>query len=86
MRKPFLLFTSLLTIFFIYAQQRTGGGQQMNGRFYGKVVESKSNKGIEAISVQLLQTKLDTATKTPKDVVIGGMLTMRTAIGQAPLG
>jgi outer membrane receptor protein involved in Fe transport len=75
MRKPFLLLTCLLTTFLIYAQQRTGG-QQMSGRFYGKVVESKSNKGIEAVSVQLLQSKIDTATKTSKDVVVGGMLTM----------
>ena len=74
MRKHFLLFTSLLTTFLIYAQQRTGS-QQMNGRFYGKVVEAKSNKGIEAVSVQLLQNKLDTASKTRKDVMIGGMLT-----------
>lgn len=51
------------------------GGQQMNGRFYGKILDSQLNKGIDAASVQLIQNKLDTATKKRKDVVIAGMLT-----------
>ncbi len=53
-----------------------GGGQNMNmGRFYGKIVDSKTNKGIEAVSVQLIQSKFDTVSKKRNDVVIGGMFT-----------
>ena len=57
--------------------QRPGGGngQQMTGRMYGKVVEAQSGKAIEAASVQLVQNRLDTATKQRKEVIISGMLT-----------
>lgn len=55
---------------------RRGGGQQMNiGRFYGRIVDKTTNKGLEAASVQLLQSRLDSATKQRKDAVVGGMLT-----------
>ena len=44
-----------------------GGGRQMPmGRFYGKVVDSKSGKPIEYASVQLIQNRMDTATKKKK--------------------
>ena len=57
---------------------RSMGAQNMNiGHFYGKIVDSASNKALEFISVQLLQTKLDTATKKRKDVVVAGMLTTK---------
>ncbi len=53
-----------------------GGGQGMNvGHFYGKIVDKKSSRGIDAASVQLLQNRFDTATKAPKESVVGGMLT-----------
>jgi len=56
-----------------------GGGQNMNmGHFYGKIVDSKTNKGIEAVSIQLIQNKFDTVTKQRKDVVIDGMLTTKS--------
>ncbi len=51
-----------------------GGGQQMTGRFYGKAVDV-TNKGIEAASVTLVTTKMDSVTKKPKEIIIGGMLT-----------
>jgi len=54
-------------------QNRTGG-QQMTGRFYGRVVDG-NNKGIDAASVVLIQEQMDTATKKRKEVVVGGMLT-----------
>ena len=54
---------------------RPGGGQQMNGRFYGKLIEIQSGKPIDAASVQLIQNKFDTVTKKRKDAVINGMLT-----------
>jgi len=58
--------------------QRNGQqGQMPNGRFYGKIVDA-ANKGIEAVSVVLVTTKMDTATKKPKEVIVGGMLTTST--------
>ena len=54
---------------------RPGGGQMPTGRFYGKIVEAKTGKNIEYASIQLIQNKMDTATKKRKDVVIAGMLT-----------
>lgn len=57
---------------------RLGGGQQMNiGRFYGRVIDSATNKALEAASVQLIQSKFDTVTKKRKDTVISGMLTTK---------
>ncbi|MBL7693957.1 MAG: TonB-dependent receptor [Ferruginibacter sp.] len=47
------------------------------GHFYGKVLDSVSNKPLEAASVQLIQNKFDSATKKRKDVVVGGMLTTK---------
>ena len=58
--------------------QRNGQQAQMpTGRFYGKIVDA-ANKGIEAVSVVLVTTKMDTATKKPKEVIVGGMLTTST--------
>lgn len=56
--------------------QRSAGrtGQQVSGRFYGKIVDA-SNKGVEAASVVLVQERMDTVTKQRKEVVMGGMLT-----------
>ena len=52
------------------------GGAAMNiGHFYGKIVDGSSNKGIEAASIQLIQSKFDTLTRKRKDTVIAGMLT-----------
>jgi outer membrane receptor protein involved in Fe transport len=52
------------------------GGQNMNmGHFYGKVLDSLSNKPLEAASILLIQNKFDTATKKRKDVIVAGMLT-----------
>ncbi|HTE28397.1 carboxypeptidase regulatory-like domain-containing protein, partial [Flavitalea sp.] len=55
------------------------GGQSMNiGHFYGKIVDEKTNKGIEAVSVQLLSTKFDSVNKKRVDTVLGGMLTRKS--------
>ena len=57
---------------------RQAGGQNMNlGHFYGKIIEASNNKPIEAVSVQLVQSKFDTVTKKRKDVIVGGMLTTK---------
>lgn len=80
------LLICLLTMSFsaTYAQMPGGGnrgqmgGQNMNlGHFYGKIIDSVSNKPLEAVSVQLIQNKFDSATKKRKDVVVGGMLTSK---------
>ncbi len=55
-----------------------GGGQNMNmGHFYGKIVDAGTGKPVEAASVQLIQNKMDTATKKRKEVVVAGMLTTK---------
>ena len=55
-----------------------GGGQGANiGHFYGKVVDSKTDKGIDGVSVQLIQSKFDTVTRKRRDTVISGMITGR---------
>jgi hypothetical protein len=81
MNKLVLVFLLNLTSFCLIAQnptQRPGGGgngQQMNGRMYGKIVEAQSGKPVDAASVQLVQTRMDTATKKSKEVILAGMLT-----------
>jgi outer membrane receptor protein involved in Fe transport len=55
---------------------RGGGGQGMNmGRFYGKVVDAKTNKPVDAASVQLIQSKFDTVQKKRIEAVVSGQLT-----------
>ncbi len=79
MRKSFLALVLVFLAVISNAQPTTGGrpgnGQMPTGRFYGKIVEAKTGKPIEYASVQLFQSKMDTATKKRKDVVVAGMLT-----------
>jgi outer membrane receptor protein involved in Fe transport len=77
MKKISGLLLCVLLTGFAFAQMPGRTGQQgsiPNGRFYGKVVDA-SKKGIEAASVTLVTTKMDSATRKPKEVIIGGMLT-----------
>jgi outer membrane receptor protein involved in Fe transport len=81
MKKISGLFFGLLLANILLAQMPGGrpggqGGQQFTGRFYGRVVDA-SKKGVEAASVTLVTTKMDTATKKPKEVIVGGMLTTK---------
>ena len=57
---------------------RAGGASMNIGRFYGKIVDGKTNKGIEAVSVQLLLNKFDTVDKKRKDTLVSGMLTRKS--------
>jgi outer membrane receptor protein involved in Fe transport len=79
MRKSIAALVLILISLFGSAQPgmggNRGGGQQMTGRLYGKLVDSKTGKAVEFASVQLVQNKFDTVTKTKKDVIISGMLT-----------
>jgi len=45
------------------------------GTIYGKVLDSTSGKPLDAASVQVIQTKRDSATNTTKDIVVTGALT-----------
>lgn len=48
------------------------GGQMMNaGQFYGKLVDGKTNKPIEAASIQLIQNQMDTVSKQRVDKTLG---------------
>jgi len=89
MRKIWLMFMMVVAAWSANAQvpgmggngrQRGGfgGGQGANiGHFYGKVVDSKTDKGIDGVSVQLIQSKFDTVTRKRRDTVIAGMITGR---------
>jgi len=63
---------------FLFAQP--GGGNMMEkmkaGRFYGKIVDSTLNKGVEFASVQLIGSVYDTVSKTKKEIVVAGQLTL----------
>ena len=51
-------------------------GQNINiGHFYGKIVDSKTNKGIEGVTVQLRGNKFDTVTKKMKEAILGTIIT-----------
>ncbi|MCC7245827.1 MAG: carboxypeptidase-like regulatory domain-containing protein, partial [Saprospiraceae bacterium] len=59
---------------------RPGGGNfnpaQMNiGRFYGKIVDNETGKGIAYASIQLVGMQWDTVTKRMEKKVVGGQLT-----------
>ena len=80
--KLFISISLLLFTVTLYAQYPGAGakmaGQNMNvGHFYGKIIDSATNKPIEAASVQLLQNKFDSASKKRKDVIVAGMLTTK---------
>ncbi len=72
----FICLAGIVSAQFPGAAGNRAGGQNMNmGHFYGKIVDASTNKAIDAASVQLIQNKLDSASKKRKDVVVAGMLT-----------
>jgi len=80
MKKIVLFLVTAVLCFPAFSQNPTNvnrgnGAQQMSGRFYGKVVDASTGKGVDAASIQLVQSKPDTVTKKRVDVVINGMLT-----------
>ena len=80
--KLFSLVLALLFSYIVFGQYpgavSRGGGQNMNmGHFYGKIVDSASNKPVDAASIQLIQNKFDTTTKKRTDVMVSGMLTTK---------
>ncbi|HWB94042.1 MAG TPA: outer membrane beta-barrel family protein [Puia sp.] len=85
MRKIWLLFVIMAfsQIGFSQGPPMGGGGGRRGGQvpaighFYGKVVDAKTNKGMDGASVQLIQSKYDPKTHAPKDTIINGMITGR---------
>lgn len=82
MRK--LLVVGILNLFIVsaFAQMPGGmraggaGAQSMNiGHFFGKLVDSKTNKGLESVSVQLIGNKFDTVTKKMKEAILSTQIT-----------
>lgn len=69
------IFTGLVLFFsnIIVAQQGTNG-QMPNGSLYGKVIDSITGKPIDAATIRLFQAKMDSATQTPKNVLVTGAL------------
>ena len=85
MRKILFLIISVISFFISFGQFPTGQGgrsgartgQNMNiGHFYGKIVDSKSNKGIEGVTIQLTGNKFDTASKQMKQVNLKTVITL----------
>ena len=77
MKKLFTLLVILSVSLNLLAQPPMGGGMQAPpqiGRIYGKVVDS-TGKAVRDASVVLLQSRMDTATKKMKDVLLKGVTT-----------
>lgn len=83
---PYCILTVLLLLAFAnisFAQdepaapQTAGRGRQAPaiGHFYGRIVDSKTHKGIDGTSVQLVLSKYNPATKTRKDSIVRGLIT-----------
>ncbi|HQS56664.1 MAG TPA: TonB-dependent receptor, partial [Sediminibacterium sp.] len=84
MRKLFILTVLLISFQMIQAQfpmgggagRGAGGGQSMNvGHFYGKIVDSKTNKAVEGVTIQLTGNKFDTVTKKMKEAILSTQIT-----------
>lgn len=75
MRILYLLTLATFLMLCSSAQQPNRAGRQApTGRFFGKIVDA-ANKGVQAASVTLVQTKTDSATNGQTEVIVGGMLT-----------
>ena len=79
------IFTALIVLLLVYltsfsqGRPARGGGQGLNnGRFYGRIVDEKTDKGIDAASVQLIGSRFDSTSKSSKDTIISGMLTRKS--------
>ena len=80
MKNIFIITCSILISVTAFSQQPSGtfnrGGQNMNmGHFYGKVVDSKTNKGIEGAAIQLITQKFDTVSKKVKPFIAATLIT-----------
>lgn len=71
-----LLSIGILLAFYTQAQDSRGmQGADIKGRFYGKIVDALTNKGIEAASVQIFILPRKGSSAAVSDLPAGGMLT-----------
>lgn len=70
-----LLYAHTLLAQFPGAGGGFGGGMGQNGTFYGKVVDAANGKGIGSVSVQLVSTRFNMATRKATDTLLAGQLT-----------
>lgn len=71
-----LLSTTLFAQFPAGGRMGGGGGANMNaGHFYGKIVDSKTNKGIEGVTVQITGNRFDTVAKKMVQAVLNTQIT-----------
>jgi outer membrane receptor protein involved in Fe transport len=85
MRKVFVFLGAVLLTIAATAQFPAGVGMRQGnggtgsaaniGHLYGKIVDNTTNKGIEAVTIQLTGNKFDTATHKMKEVVLRTMIT-----------
>lgn len=84
MRKILFLILLALTFSYSFGQFPAGqsgrsgvrSGQNINiGHFYGKIVDSKTNKGIGGVTVQLTGNKFDTVSKQMKQIILKTVIT-----------
>jgi outer membrane receptor protein involved in Fe transport len=78
MRNIYVTLFALIITPGAFAQMPSGGNRSggMNmGHFYGKVLDANTSKPLEAASIQLTQTKMDTAIKKRRDYVVAALLT-----------
>jgi len=83
MRIFLLLCVGLSLAFHLQAQTPGGnggagrrGGQQTNvGHFYGRVVDAKTNKGLDGATVELMGSRYDSVTHAQKQVAVRTILT-----------
>ncbi len=80
MKKIILPFLLIVSVLFANAQVPVAAGKYGNrqnmsmGHFYGKVVDA-DGKGIAGATVQLVQSKMDSTTKSRKDIAIKTLIT-----------
>ncbi len=79
---PIIIFIFSFSAFGQVPQQRQGGapggfrsGGMDIGRFFGKVIDAKTNKPIEAATVQFSQSRMDTSTHSMQERVVGLIIT-----------
>ena len=78
MKSLFLLLITTLSLSYVYAQPPQGGGRPQSGgfggnatgHFYGKIVDSKTNKGLNGATVQLIRSVTD-STSAARDIPVG---------------
>lgn len=84
MKKIILLAFLGASIISVFAQPGSGGfsrgsgrmnGQMNIGHFYGKIVDSKTGKGIDGATIQLRGNKFDTITKQIKEAILTTVIT-----------